>query len=88
MSWVRNAIKNIEAQNYEHLHQTVFGGYGTKPNVSFAALHLTLELSKVRQSTYANVGYLRRSSGLSIPLTCRTVSGKEWKRLSKMMPVG
>ncbi|KAJ4415932.1 hypothetical protein N0V82_007053 [Gnomoniopsis sp. IMI 355080] len=36
MSWVRNAIQKIEAQDYEILHQTVFGGYGTKTSIFWA----------------------------------------------------
>lgn len=34
MSWVRAAVEHIQDHEYEILHQTVFGGYGTKPNVS------------------------------------------------------
>ncbi|KAJ4388041.1 hypothetical protein N0V93_008646 [Gnomoniopsis smithogilvyi] len=36
MSWVRNAVKKIEAQDHEILHQTVFGGYGTKTSIFWA----------------------------------------------------
>lgn len=35
MSWVRTAVENVKLQGYERLHQTVFGGYGTKPDVRF-----------------------------------------------------
>lgn len=38
MSWVVKAIEKIEAQEHEILHQTVFGGYGTKTSVSYEML--------------------------------------------------
>lgn len=34
MSWVSTAIENAGKQGYQKLHQTVYGGYGTKPDVS------------------------------------------------------
>lgn len=35
MTWVRNAVVKVQALEYERLHQTVYGGYGTKPDVSW-----------------------------------------------------
>ncbi|KAF3763848.1 hypothetical protein M406DRAFT_352518 [Cryphonectria parasitica EP155] len=36
MSWVKNAIATIHSQKCEVLHQTVYGGYGTKPDIFWA----------------------------------------------------
>lgn len=42
MSWVRTAVENVKLQGYERLHQTVFGGYGTKPDVRISPVLLCL----------------------------------------------
>lgn len=77
MSWVRNAIKKIEAQDYEILHQTVFGSYGTKPNVSrescISSSSSTRTSACLPNSMHkTDMGFLdHRYSGLSTLTTCQ-----------------
>lgn len=60
MSWVREAVKKVEAQNHEILHQTVYGGYGTKTSVRQSNRHSLPPDAPLHANMAASTGgYLR-----------------------------